>query len=167
MPPKSIGSLRKGIGHAAVAGEYERLADEDEQAARLLIEQHHYRHATYFVVQSMEKRVRHSIFSMVNAGQVYYRDQTRTHDLEDLLEFLIQIVTADPITRTHVSDLLSNRVLGGHRFKTLHNNLRYPFYSDRDGAHCMLEIREQDACYALELLQRLKEFLVDIPRLIK
>jgi hypothetical protein len=81
-------------------------------------------------LQSMEKLVRHQIFLLVNAGQAYFREETRTHDLELLLQFLIKIVTPNDVTREHVSDLLHKRVLGGHRFNTLHNNLRYPFYSE-------------------------------------
>ena len=85
--------------------------------------------------------------------------------MEELLASLIEITTPDENTRTHVSELLHKRVLGGHRFQRLHNDLRYPFYTPRDDWHCMLELEESHATYSFELLDRLKSFLLEVKML--
>lgn len=46
----------------------------------------------YFYVQAMEKYVRTQIFSLVNPNTSYFRERTRTHNLDDLIEFLIEII---------------------------------------------------------------------------
>jgi HEPN domain-containing protein len=148
-----------------VAAEYQRLAQEDESVGKSLLAHGHYRHATYFLVQAMEKYVRSAIFGFVNPNTEYFRTRTRTHDLDRLLEFLVEVVSANPIVQQQVSQQLRDCVLGGIRFGQLHNELRYPSFSERHQSYAVLRITRRDAEIAMERLQTLKQFLRDVHRL--
>ncbi len=144
--PSSI----KYIGHldhqlSDLSAEYLSLAADDEQAGNLLLARQKYRHAVYFFVQAMEKLVRHKIFMLVNPQAEYFRNRTRTHNLDELLDFLIEIASSQPPVREQVRTQLETYVLGGIRFGKLHNDLRYPSFSERSGAYAMLRVDEADA----------------------
>jgi HEPN domain-containing protein len=161
MCPTSIGIVRP-IADAAVGSEYKRLADEDEAAARLLFENKMWRQASYFSIQAIEKYLRYQIFSVVSARHECLREMATTHNLDELIAFLMQIVVTNDRSRQQAIEVLSNQVLGGHRFGNLHNNARYPFARGSD--HGMLEFQEQDARYLLERLNELKQCLRTITR---
>jgi hypothetical protein len=74
----SIGRYEQCISD--IAAEYRRLAQEDETVGH------------YLLVQAMEKYTRPTIFGLVNPNAAYIRERTRTHDLDRLLEFLVEIV---------------------------------------------------------------------------
>ena len=159
---KRIGT-RKQI--TDVSSEYLRLANEDEKAGQCLLASGHYRHAAYFFIQAMEKYVRVKIFQLVNPNTEYFRERTRTHNLDDLLDFLIEIVGTTPIIRDQVKSQLDNNVLEGVRFGMLHNDLRYPYYRDKSGSHETTIISRQDAEICHQRLVRLKPFVQEIDRL--
>ncbi|WP_129677680.1 HEPN domain-containing protein [Candidatus Chloroploca sp. Khr17] len=148
-----------------VAAEYLVLAQQDEQVGLLLIRQGQYRHGISFLVQAMEKYVRSTIFGLVNPNTEYFRNRTRTHDLDDLLDFLIEIACANPAVHAQVREQLRDFVLGGIRFGKLHNDLRYPAFSMRYQSYSLLSVSRQDADLTLERLQTLKRFLKDIHQL--
>ena len=158
-----VGRFRGGV--TDIASEYEELAKQDESAARSLHDHGMCRQAAYFAVQAMEKYSRAKIFRLVNATHECYRRRTETHNLDELLTFLVEIICADKLTRSHVTSLLNERVMSGLRFGQLHNDLRYPRYSERDGSYRILEVGSSDAGRALELLDLLKQFLGELDRL--
>ena len=162
-PTRFIGRLNYDIQN--VADEYRRLAIEDEDVGRFLLANRKYRHAVYCFVQAMEKHVRFKIFTLVSADVEYFRTRTRTHNLDDLLTFLVEIVSANQLIKEQVGDQLNNFVLEGVRFGKLHNDLRYPFHMERSNSFAMLQIEQDDAELALAKLQKLKVFLRDIDRL--
>jgi hypothetical protein len=148
-----------------VADEYQRLAMEDEEVGRFLLAQHKYRHAVYCFVQAMEKYVRFKIFTLVNADLEYFRNRTRTHNVDDLLSFLVEIVSANPLIQEQIHNQLERFVLEGVRFGKLHNDLRYPVYMERSQTYARLQVDKNDAELALQKLEKLKMFLRDIDRL--
>lgn len=160
---KHIGTLKQGIKD--VSSEYFRLAQEDEAAAQFLQNSGHYRHAAYFFIQAMEKYVRAKIFQLVNADNEYPRERTRTHNLDELLEFLIEIVCTAPLIKDQVNGQLEDYVLEGVRFGMLHNDLRYPFYQEKQKVHSVVLVGQADSEICHERLERLKPFLRDIDRL--
>lgn len=150
---------------AEVADEYRTIAEEDEQAALLLISKGKYRNSVYFLVQAMEKFVRATILGLVNPHTGYFQDRTRTHNLDDLLDFLVEIISSNSTVQEQVRYQLHSFVLGGIRFGKMHNDLRYPQYSVRYKSYSMLRITAEDADFALQRLQTLKQFLRDIQKL--
>jgi HEPN domain-containing protein len=150
-----------------VAAEYLALAQEDEKVGQLLIGQGQYRHAIYFLVQAMEKYVRCTIFGLVNPNTEYFRNRTRTHDLDELLDFLVEIACANTTVQGQVREQLRDFVLGGIRFGKLHNDLRYPSFSERYQSYSLLSVSRPDADITLERLQTLKRFLKDIHQLVR
>jgi HEPN domain-containing protein len=148
-----------------VAAEYQTLAQEDEQVGTLLIGRQQYRHGVYFLVQAMEKYVRSTIFGLVNPNTAYFRERTRTHDLDALLAFLVEIASADPVVQDQVRRQIEQHVLGTIRFGNLHNNLRYPAYLDRRQSYALLRVGCEDAKVVSGRLQTLKRFLGEIHQL--
>jgi HEPN domain-containing protein len=160
---KYIGSLRHNVND--LSDEYLRLATQDEKVGRQLLTEKHYRHAVYFLVQAMEKFTRHKIYALVNPTADYFQRRTRTHNLDELLDFLIEIVSSDPLVQSQVKKQLTTYVLRGIRFGSLHNNLRYPLYLRKRKSYAMLEVNGNDAEEVLDLLERLKAFLKEINKL--
>ncbi len=148
-----------------VADEYQRLAMADEEVGRFLLANQKYRHAVYCFVQAMEKHVRFKIFTLVNADLEYFRNRTRTHNVDDLLSFLVEIVSANPLVQEQIRNQLDRFVLEGVRFGKLHNDLRYPVYLERSQSYARLQVEKNDAELALQKLEKLKVFLLDIDRL--
>ncbi|GAX45559.1 hypothetical protein NIES4075_65800 [Tolypothrix sp. NIES-4075] len=164
-PIKHIGNFEHKVND--VASEYENLALADEEAGVFLLSNGKYPHAAYFFVQAMEKYVRYRIFSLVNPNTEYFRKRTTTHSLDQLLDFLIEIVSSNSVVQEQVKEQLYTHVLGGVRFGKLHNDLRYPSFSDRYESYSMLRVTQKDAAFTHEKLQRLKNFLKDIHRLAR
>jgi len=157
-----IGKL--GPASDDVTFQYRALAEEDERIGRHLLELGAYRQATYLFVQAMEKYVRVRIFAVVNPTLDVYRQRTRTHDLELLLEFLMEIVASGDI-REQVRSQLNDYVLGGVRFSELHNDLRYPLWLSRRRSYAPLQIDRSAAETVLQRLDALKQFLAGVDRL--
>jgi len=142
--------------------EYLRLALEDEEVGILLYDKGKYRHSVYFFLQAMEKQVRAKIFSFVNPDTEYFRNRVRTHNLDELLDFLIEIVSNKENIRDQVKGQLEEHVLDGVKFGMLHNNLRYPIYREKSRSYSHLVIDEDDADRMWEKLKKLKVFISDI-----
>ncbi len=114
IPRTCIGRLEHRLSDVAAA--YLGLAQEDEKVGQLLISQGQYRHAMYFLIQAMEKYVRCTIFGLVNPNTEYFRNRTRTHDLDELLDFLVEIACPNTTVQGQVREQLRDFVLGGVRF---------------------------------------------------
>ncbi len=156
-----IGKISHNV-EAAV--EYGRLAREDESAGISLKERGAHRHSIYFLIQAMEKYVRAKTFSIVDARNPYFRERERTHSVEAALDFLIEVINGNQIVRDQIKKQLRDHVLGDIRFNLLHNNLRYPFYSERFNSYSSLEFSERDSDLILQKLNSLKIFLEGIDR---
>jgi len=144
---------------------YAGLAMEDEAAGRTLMNAQSYRQAIYFFIQSMEKYVRYGIFSVVDAHQEYFRERARTHNLDELLEFLVEISSDDTRIREQVQHQLDDVVLEGVRFGMLHNNIRYPWYSKKYNSYSLLQVTAKDAMEVEAKVTKLKAFLADFHKL--
>ena len=157
-----IGRWRHRIQPNAVANEFLELATDDEAVARLLFSQSKYRSSVYSSIQAMEKYVRHGIFTRVNPTLEYFQERTRTHSLDELLAFLVEIASSDEHVQHQIREQLNEHVLEGIRFGYTHNNARYPSYSRKYGSYSVLEISKEDAALALDILDRVKRFLDDV-----
>jgi hypothetical protein len=161
--PTYIG--RREYNVTDVSAEYRTLAESDEKVGQLLIGQGQYRHGIYFLIQAMEKYVRSTIFGLVNPNTDYFRQRTLTHNLDDLLAFLREIICSNAELREQVRLQMQDHVLGGIKFGALHNDLRYPNFDERRRSYSLLSVGRQDADITLERLQTLKRFLKDIHQL--
>jgi HEPN domain-containing protein len=157
----SIGRFRRNI---EVASEFLQLAQGDEQVGLLLNESGKHRHAMYFLLQAMEKYVRAKIFTLVDGKNAYFRNRHRDHSIEEALEFFVEIVSLNDDVRKQVREQLDRYVLAGVNFGVLHNDLRYPFYSERFNSYSCLEVTKQDAESLIQRLNFLKRFLQDVDR---
>jgi HEPN domain-containing protein len=124
-----------------------------------------YRHACYFFIQAMEKIVRASIYTRVDPYNRYFRDQTRTHDIEELLDFLLTVTSTDPKKRQSIKEKLNTYVLANTYFERIHNDLRYPKFSEHYQSFSILEVTVHDAQHIQHRLQELKRFLEEMKAL--
>jgi HEPN domain-containing protein len=161
-PRTRVGRL--GPSSEDVTFQYRALAEEDERVGRQLLEQGAYRQAAYLIVQAMEKYVRVRIFAVINPTFPLYQRRTRTHDLDDLLDFLLEIVVSEDI-REQVRSQLKDHVLGGVRFNELHNDLRYPIWLSKRRSYASLQIDRAAAETVVKRLEALKQFLAGLDRL--
>jgi HEPN domain-containing protein len=161
--PTYIG--RREYNVTDVSAEYRTLAESDEKVGQLLIGQGQYRHGIYFLVQAMEKYVRSTIFGLVNPNTDYFRQRTLTHNLDDLLAFLREIICSNAELREQVRLQMQDHVLGGIKFGALHNDLRYPNFDERRSSYFVLQTERKDADTVYARLQTLKQFLKDIHQL--
>jgi hypothetical protein len=157
----NIGRVRRNVD---IASEYFRLAQEDEQIGLLLKDTGKYRHSLYFVIQAMEKYVRSKIFAIIDAKNSYFREKNRNHSIEDAIDFFVEIVSMDSYIRKQVREQLDKYVLDGIKFNLLHNDLRYPFYSERFNSYSSLDVTKEDTETVLQRLNFLKKFLQDVDR---
>jgi HEPN domain-containing protein len=157
-----VGHLRHNV---QIVEEYARLAIEDERIATGLMRQGEYRHACYFFIQAMEKAVRATIFTRVDPHNRFFRDETRTHDIEELLDFLLKVVSTEPKNRETLKTKLDTYVLAETYFARIHNDLRYPKYSEHYQSYSVLEVSVHDAIHIQHRLQELKRFLDEMKSL--
>jgi HEPN domain-containing protein len=157
-----VGHLRHNV---QIIEEYAQLALNDERIATLLMRQGEYRHACYFFIQAMEKLVRATIFTRVDPYNRYFRDETRTHDIEELLDFLLKVVSTEPDKRTSLKEKLDTYVLADTYFERIHNDLRYPKFSEHYQSYSVLEVKVEDAMHIQHRLQELKRFLDEMKSL--
>ena len=156
-----IGRLTHNV---EAAFEYRRLAAEDERVGLALRQAGEYRHSIYFLVQAMEKYVRAKTFSIVDARNAYFRERERSHSVEAALEFLVEVINGNETVRDQIKKQLRDYVLGNIRFNLLHNDLRYPFYSERFNSYSTLHVNERDNEVVVQKLNSLKTFLEGIDR---
>jgi len=154
-----IGKFRHNIN---VALEFRSLSKADESVAEILAANEEYRHACYFIVQAMEKSIRAKIFNLVNPNIEYFRERNRTHSLESAVEFLIEIVSTNPLIQEQVSKQLNEYVLGNTQYNRLHNNLRYPTYFNRYDSYSILDVYDTDFKTLKSRLNSLNNFLADL-----
>jgi hypothetical protein len=157
-----IGRLKHGIN---LSEEFANSAKNDELAAHKLADLDLYKQACYFIIQAMEKMIRSRIFTLVNPNLEYFRNKNRHHSLESAIEFLLEIVSTDTVIKDQISNQLFNHVIGKTNYSHLHNNLRYPFYSERYNSYSTLEITKNDFIELSNRANILRSFLNDLHKL--
>lgn len=158
-----VGVFRRQIN---VSQEYLALARSDEIAAEKLSRVDCYRQACYLIIQSMEKYIRAKTFSLVRADLKFFRDENRNHSLDSAIDFLIKVISSDPIIQQQVSKQLTEYVLVNTKYNHLHNNLRYPAYFSKYDSYSMLDVGREDCQMLFDRLSSLKNFLNDIDKLL-
>lgn len=154
-----VGVFRRQIN---VSQEYLALARSDEIAAEKLSQVDCYRQTCYFIIQSMEKYIRAKTFRLVRADLKFLRDENRNHSLDSAIDFLIKVISSDPIIQQQVSKQLTEHVLVNTKCNHLHNNLRYPEYFSKYDSYSMLDVGREDCQMLFDRLSSLKNFLNDI-----
>ena len=81
------------------------------------------------------------------------------------IDFLIKVVSSDPITQQQVSKQLTEYVLVNTKYNHLHNSLRYPAYFQKYDSYSMLDVGREDYQMLCNRLSLLKSFLNDIDKL--
>lgn len=157
-----LGQVRHKID---VSYEYEVLAKKDEEVSNLLFRNGEYKHAIYFCVQAMEKYIRSRIFSLVNPNLEYFRKRNKNHSVEDAIEFLLEIISTDENLRSTIRQQLFVSILGEINYHQLHNNLRYPFYSQKFDSYSVTTYTVEDYKFVENGLQKLKVYLNDLDRI--
>lgn len=159
---KKLGNIKHRIN---VSYEYEVLAKKDEEVSHLLDKRGEYQHAIYFAVQAMEKYIRSKIFNLVNPNLEYFRNRNRTHSVEDAIEFLLEIQIQDKVLRNSIREQIFVSILGDINYQHLHNNLRYPFYSQKFESYSIVTYTKKDYEFVENGLQKLKTYLNDLNRI--
>ena len=154
-----IGKMRYNIN---VSSEFMELSINDEKSAYLLAEKNMFKQACYFLIQAMEKAIRLKVYSIVNPNIKYFRDRNKNHSLDSAIEFLIEIISTDNITKEQVSKQLKEGVLSNINYRHLHNNLRYPSYSKKYDSYSIIEIKKSDFILLGDRLKLLRKFLIDL-----
>jgi hypothetical protein len=158
---KHLGKIQYGIN---VAEEYENLANEDEMAARSLKNLGQFRHSIYFFVQAMEKHIRSRIFSLVNPNNEYFMKRNKNHSINDAITFLIEIISNNELVKIHIKSQIE-KIFAGINFQFLHNNLRYPFYSERHDDYSIIHFSLEDCLFIENTNEVLRKYLMGLGRL--
>lgn len=147
-----------------VSSELLRIAEEDEAAGAVLHEAGLHRNASYFYIQSMEKRVRAQAFELIDPYNRYWRSTNQHHDLCSSVGFLIEALGMETLVAKQVKDMIDKYVIGEVNFRMLHNSLRYPYYSERYNSYSCVDYSEQDCDDVFNKLAFLKNLLRDLDR---
>jgi hypothetical protein len=158
---KKFGDIRHNVN---VSQEYASLAKEDEMVANYLKNNKQYRHAIYFNIQAMEKYIRSKIFTKVNPNLEYFRNRNRNHSLNDAIEFLLEILGTNEMIKKQIKNQMDN-IFGDINFQFLHNNLRYPFYSEKHNDYSMIDFSLADCQFIENKNNILKKYLSELDRL--
>lgn len=145
-----------------LSDEYGLIAQHDERVAEALIASGEFRHAAYLLIQAIEKYLRSKIFSIVDGRNTYFRDQNRNHSVEEAADFLVQVVSSNAEVQKQIRSQLDRFVFQGVRFNHLHNNLRYPFFSDRSQGFVLLKVNAEDIESIQSRLRWVKQFLKSV-----
>ncbi|MGL5712724.1 MAG: HEPN domain-containing protein [Paraclostridium sp.] len=157
-----LGSIKTNID---LSYEYIKLAREDESVAILLKNNHEYRHSIYYFIQAMEKYIKSKIFTLVNPNLEYFINRNRHHSLDSSIEFLIEVISSDETIRNQVKFQFNEYVFKGLNSRSLHNNLRYPFYNDKYRFYTIVNYDKNDCEYIEQMLDNLKKYLEDLNKI--
>lgn len=156
-----IGDLK--IIKNSISEEYQNLAISDKDSAIILGNNGLYRQASYFLLQAMEKMIRAKIFTLIDSKNKYFRDKNRSHSLIDSIELLIEIVSrGDSIIAMQHKNNINKFVLGNINYQQLHNNLRYPWFSEKYQCFNLLDINKQSYLEIKSKFFSLEQYLKDL-----
>lgn len=159
---KHIGRFTKNV-NASLS--YQQLAESDESVAVLLLQHGAYKQSCYHIIQAMEKVIRAKIFTLVDANNKYFRDQNRSHSVEDAVSFLIKVISPKEEIQSQVNKQLKDYVLGITQYNHLHNNLRYPVFFQKQNSYSLLEVTKENTDDLFKRLNLLKRFIQDIDKI--
>lgn len=123
-----------------------------------------YRNAMYFYVQSMEKRVRSQTFKIVDPYNPYWRSINQHHDLYSSVKFFVEALGMDTLVAKQVEDMINKYIIGNINFRMLHNNLRYPYFSEKYNTYSCVSYTCDDCSSIYEKLVFLKNLLSDLDK---
>jgi hypothetical protein len=147
-----------------VSDELQRIAEEDEKSGIVLMESGLYRNAMYFYIQSMEKRVRSQTFKLVDPYNPYWRNINQHHDLYSSVNFLVEALGMDTLVAKQVEEMINKYIIGNINFRMLHNNLRYPYFSEKHNTYSCISYYEEDCSSIYDKLNFLKNLLNDLDK---
>lgn len=159
---RNIGTINREV---EISHEYYNLALEDEKVAKLLKDKGEYRHSIYFFIQSMEKYVKSKIFTLVNPNLEYFININKHHSLDNSIEFLIEVISSDENIKNQVKLYFNEYVFKDLNFRSLHNNLRYPFYDRNREYYNIVRFDIRDCNHIEEMLEILKKYIKDLNRI--
>jgi len=113
----------------------------------------------------MEKYIRSKIFNLVNPNLEYFRNRNRTRSVGNAIEFLLEIHIQDKVLRNSIREQIFVSILGDINYQHLHNNLRYPFYSQKFDSYSIVTYTKKDYEFVENGLQKLKTYLNDLNRI--
>lgn len=158
---KRVGNIK--IIKTSISEEYQTLAIVDKESAIVLGNNGFYRQASYFFLQAMEKMIRAKIFTLIDSKNKYFRDKNRSHSLIDAIELLIEIVSrGDSIIAMQHKNNINQFVLGNLNYQQLHNNLRYPWFSEKYQSFNLLDIDKQSYLEIKNKHFSLEKYLKDL-----
>lgn len=151
-----------------VSYEYKKIAEDNLKAAQLLMKNGLYNDAYYCFIQSMEKSIKGRICEIIDVANPYYADQMRDigHSLDNAVCFLLRLIAGNnEVMFEHIKKLMVEDVLKGIHFSAVHNNVRYPYYSQYKKKHEYLVMSYSD-CVEIEKMEKnLKIFLAELYRI--
>lgn len=146
-----------------ISQEYKELSLQDKASAQYLAQGGFYRQACYFLVQAIEKTIRAKIFTLVNPQHKYYRDINKNHSILDAVNLLIEIISrGDNYLKASHHENIKKHVLFELNYQQIHNNLRYPWYSERFNNYNTLDVKLIDYNNLLKILNSLENYLKDL-----
>lgn len=147
-----------------MAEKFEKTAVNDEKSADILYANALYNQSAYFYIQAMEKYIKSYISRKIDITNQFYADKFREmgHSLDKSVEFFIEIMTGNnPVLRSQMDIQIKEIILKNLRFSQLHNNLRYPFYLNKETKYGIDEMSRADCDELKSMCRNLKKYLSD------
>lgn len=141
------------------------LSREDEACAGALCEMGRYNQAVYFLIQAVEKYIKHRICRRINVTNPYYAELLRKtgHSLEQSLTLLIQVeANGDETMEEHMSRQIQEQVLQNVRFSSIYNAVRYPFYHHARKTYAMMQMSRKDYDDVQAMFALLRKYLQEL-----
>lgn len=149
---KRIGKMRYVKKGTEIADEYSVYATNDEKAADVLFKNGLYNESAYYYIQAMEKVVKTAISSKVDVTNTYYAAKLKDigHSLDLAIDFFLELLVygKDDVLAQQLEYQLKAGVFKYVRFSSLHNNIRYPIYSEKWGSRDIWGGLRRIAAYA-------------------
>lgn len=151
-----------------VANEYNTISEKNLKAARLLMKNEMYNEAYYYFIQSMEKSIKKKICEIIDVTNPYFAGQLKNlgHSLDNAVEFLLKLVSGNnSVLYEQIKKQIVAGVLLDIRFSSIHNNVRYPYFSQYKNEYSFLYVTYNDCLEIEQMEKRLKKFLNELHRL--
>ena len=148
---------------------YHNIALSNEHSADILLKSNIYNEASYMYIQAMEKFVKEQICRRVDVTNQYFAKRIRDtgHQLDKSIEFLVEICSGNNVAlKEQLKTQLIHNVMGDMRFSAIHNNLRYPQYSEKFKNYTMIEFSQKDCIHLRDMTNKLIKFMNDLYRIV-
>ena len=144
------------------------ISEEDEKVAETLYNMKYYNQAVYFLIQSMEKYVKHAICKKIDATNPYFAEKIRKigHSIDESINFLIEIIAGNDKNLKEQIDLqIRHTICHNIKFTVIYNAVRYPAYNERKNNYKTLNMNSQDYDELYKIYNALKKALKDFDRI--